>query len=183
MNQSAPEPANEAPAAAAAEIQRQRWADDAQASDFKPLDAEGARRWRQAHPPLPLWRVFVTQACAAVVLVGVVALFSGGDGRLVRSVGYGAVAVLLPSYLFTRVTVRRTRTQAHAAAALVSLMTWEGVKIGLTVALLLAAPRLVTPLSWLALLAGFVVTIKASWVALWLLAMRGQSVAPRVNEE
>ncbi len=37
----------------------------------------------------------------------------------------------------------------------------------LTVVLLLAAPLVVAQVNWLALLAGFVVTIKAAWVALW----------------
>jgi ATP synthase protein I len=44
---------------------------------------------------------------------------------------------------------------------------WELVKILVSVALLLAAPRLVPDLSWLALLLGMVVTMKAYWVALW----------------
>jgi ATP synthase protein I len=43
---------------------------------------------------------------------------------------------------------------------------WEIAKIVLTVALLAAAPRLVPDLSWLALLAGMVVTMKTYWVAL-----------------
>jgi len=43
---------------------------------------------------------------------------------------------------------------------------WELVKIAVTIAMLFAAPRLVGALSWLALLAGFVVTIKVYWVAL-----------------
>ncbi len=45
---------------------------------------------------------------------------------------------------------------------------WEMVKIGLTVAMLIAAPRLVLDLSWLAMLAGFVVTMKVYWLAMWL---------------
>jgi ATP synthase protein I len=42
------------------------------------------------------------------------------------------------------------------------------VKIVLTIAMLFAAPRLIVQLDWLALLAGFVVTIKVYWVAMWL---------------
>jgi len=44
---------------------------------------------------------------------------------------------------------------------------WELAKILVSVALLLAAPRLVPGLSWLALLVGMVITMKAYWVALW----------------
>ena len=40
------------------------------------------------------------------------------------------------------------------------------VKIALTVAMLLAAPRLVRELSWPALLVGMVLAMKVYWVAL-----------------
>jgi ATP synthase protein I len=40
------------------------------------------------------------------------------------------------------------------------------------VALLLAAPKLVPSLNWLALVAGFVVTMKVYWVAAWLQSKR-----------
>jgi ATP synthase protein I len=42
--------------------------------------------------------------------------------------------------------------------------------------MLFAAPRLVVQLNWLALLAGFVVTMKASWVAVWFRLVRKKSV-------
>jgi ATP synthase protein I len=40
------------------------------------------------------------------------------------------------------------------------------VKIGLTLAMLVAAPKLVLGLSWPAMLVGLVVTMKVYWVAL-----------------
>jgi ATP synthase protein I len=43
--------------------------------------------------------------------------------------------------------------------------------------MLFAAPRLVAQLNWLALLAGFVVTMKASWLAMWLGLVRKMSVS------
>lgn len=46
------------------------------------------------------------------------------------------------------------------------LFGWELVKVAMTVAMLAAAPRLVPGLSWLALLAGMVVTMKTYWIAL-----------------
>ena len=49
---------------------------------------------------------------------------------------------------------------------MLSFFVWELVKIAITVAMLFAAPRLVSGLNWLALLAGFVVTMKVVWVAL-----------------
>ena len=137
-------------------------------SDFKPLTAEEAQVWRQRHAPLPIWRVLAIQVVVGVLAVVVAALVTLGDWRLIKSVAYGVMAVLLPAAFVARALSRRLqKKQAHPAAALMALMVWEGIKIGLTIALLLAAPRLVVNLSWLALLAGFVVTIKASWVALW----------------
>jgi ATP synthase protein I len=45
-------------------------------------------------------------------------------------------------------------------------MLWEGVKIVVSIALLMLAARIVQPLVWPALLAGLVVCIKVYWVAL-----------------
>ena len=49
---------------------------------------------------------------------------------------------------------------------MVGFFGWEMVKIALTVAMLAAAPKLVSQLSWLALLVGMVVTMKTYWIAL-----------------
>jgi ATP synthase protein I len=54
----------------------------------------------------------------------------------------------------------------QASSALFGLFVWELVKIVLTVALLLVAPKVVAELSWLALVAGFVVTMKVYWLAM-----------------
>jgi ATP synthase protein I len=45
----------------------------------------------------------------------------------------------------------------------------------LTVALLLVAPKVISNLSWLALVAGFVVTIKVYWLAMALGYMQRKS--------
>jgi hypothetical protein len=45
-------------------------------------------------------------------------------------------------------------------------MLWEFVKIAVSVAMLVLAPRLVQPLSWPALLVGLVLCMKVYWVAL-----------------
>jgi ATP synthase protein I len=70
----------------------------------------------------------------------------------------------------------RQREAASAGSALAGFVMWEMVKIGLTVAMLLAAPKLVLQLNWLALLAGFVVTMKVHWVAIWLRPKRQNAV-------
>jgi ATP synthase protein I len=52
------------------------------------------------------------------------------------------------------------------AVSAVSVMLWETVKIGATVVLLLAAPRVLQPLSWPALLAALAACLSVYWFAL-----------------
>lgn len=144
------------------------WADDEADKDlepqFKPLTPEQAATWRASQPRVDVWKVVAWQAGAGILLVAAVAVFSG-QWRLVSSVAWGAVAVVLPSAVFARAWVRQARL-AQAGAALAGLFVWELVKILLTVVLLVASPWLISQLSWLALLAGFVVTMKVSWVVM-----------------
>jgi ATP synthase protein I len=56
----------------------------------------------------------------------------------------------------------------NAGSAVFGFFLWEMVKIGLTIAMLIAAPRLVNDLSWPAMLVGLVVTMKVYWLALGL---------------
>jgi ATP synthase protein I len=65
--------------------------------------------------------------------------------------------------------------QIQPKAVLLGLFFWELVKIILTVALLLVAPKVISNLSWLALVAGFVVTIKVYWLAMALGYMQRKS--------
>lgn len=138
--------------------------DGASEVDFKPLTAEQARLWRVANPVVSPWRIVRLQ-----LLVGVALALSGwfltGLSHVGWSVAYGALAVVIPAALFVRGLVSRPGV---AGAALTRFFVWELAKIALTVAMLLAAPELVPELSWLALVAGFVVTMKVYWVAVWL---------------
>lgn len=142
--------------------------------EVPPLTAEEASQWRKRNPSISPWWVVRVQ-----VLVGsVVALVAGlwfADMRMAWSAGYGALAVVIPAALFAR-GLSRQRSVAHSSAAITGFMVWEMVKIALTVAMLVAAPRLVSQLSWLALLAGFVVTMKVYWVAMWLRPARRNSL-------
>jgi ATP synthase protein I len=81
------------------------------------------------------------------------------------SAAYGALAVIVPAALFARGLTSRV-SSLNAGAAVFGFFLWEMVKIGLTVALLVAAPRMVSDLSWPAMLVGLVVTMKVYWVAL-----------------
>ena len=83
-------------------------------------------------------------------------------------------AVVVPAVVFVRALSRQMR-RTQPGSALMGLMVWELVKIVLTVALLLVAPKVISDLSWLALVAGFVVTMKVYWLAMALGWMQRKS--------
>ena len=128
-----------------------------------PLTAQEVRELRQRQPLLSVWRVVVAQ-CFVGLLVSGVAWWVSGQVAAV-SAAYGALAVIVPAALFARGLTSRV-SSLNAGAAVFGFFLWEMVKIGLTVALLVAAPRMVSDLSWPAMLVGLVVTMKVYWVAL-----------------
>ena len=149
-------------------------ADTALEEGFAPLTAEQARQWRQANPPFSPWPVLGVQTVAGLVTVLVTGWLAAAHTHVVWSAAWGVLAAWLPALIFARAMARRMQRQGHAMGALVALMVWEGIKIVLTVALLLAAPRVLAQVSWPALVAGFVITIKAAWLALWWFSAKRQ---------
>ncbi len=128
------------------------------------MTAEQAEMWRQKNPVLSVWRVVLVQVAVGVVVAALVGWWSGQVSWAV-SVLYGAAAVFVPAALFARgLTSRFTTVSPLAAAA--GFLVWEGVKVALTVLALLLAPQVVEDLSWPAMLAGLVVTMKVYWLAL-----------------
>ncbi len=134
--------------------------------NFQPLTADQALELRKRQPLLSVWRVVLAQVLVGLVLSLGVWLVTGRQST-VFSVAYGALAVVLPAALFARGLTSRVAS-ANAGAAVFGFFLWEMVKMGLTVAMLFAAPRLVNDLSWPAMLVGLVVTMKVYWVALGL---------------
>ena len=135
-------------------------------SDFTPLSVQEAQALRERNPPVSLWWVVRWQLAVGLL----VALAVWGVTRSTVagwSAAYGALAVVLPAALFARALSRQSRVN-NPGAALVGFFVWEMVKVALTIAMLVAAPRLILGLNWLALLAGFVITMKVYWVAMWL---------------
>jgi len=141
-------------------------ADDDQAEALEPLTAQEASAWRERQPSTSPWQVLGLQALVGLVLVGLTAAFTG-KVNLVASVAWGVLSVCVPALVFARALARQMR-QRQVASALVSFFVWELVKIVLTVALLLAAPRVVTELDWVAMVAGFVITLKVYGLAMLL---------------
>lgn len=152
-----------------------RWDDEDSESEqenFKALSREEAHALSIRHGSQPvawtLWRVLVWQFFAGLLLaLGASVLF---EANVAWSTLYGAFCTVMPVAIFIRGFGRQQALHQRkgiisAGAAMGSFFVWEFVKIVLTVAMLLAAPRIVVQLNWLALLAGFVVTMKVYWVA------------------
>ena len=138
--------------------------DEADEPEFKPLTAEQAQALREQQPSVSPWRVLAIQTVVGVVVALLVWLVTG-KSALGRSAAYGAVAVIIPAAIFARGLTSRLASM-NAGAAMMGFFLWEAVKIGLVVAMLVAAPRIVENLSWPALLVGLVVTMKAVWFSL-----------------
>jgi ATP synthase protein I len=141
---------------------------------FKPLTAEEARRLREEHPPVSPWWVVAGQAVVGLV-VALAAWALTGKQNVGWSAAYGALAVVIPAAIFARGLTSRF-SSLNAGTAAIGFMVWEMVKIASSIAILVAAPRLVTALSWPALLVGLVVTMKVYWLAL---AYSPRKAAPR----
>ncbi len=138
--------------------------DGADAATFKPLTREQASALRARQPSISPWRVVGTQAAVGVVAALLAALFAGKQSVALSAL-YGAAAVVVPGALMARgMTSRLSRISPGASA--VSVMSWSLVKIGVAVAMLVLAPRLVQPLSWPALLVVMVLCMQVYWVAL-----------------
>ena len=92
----------------------------------------------RVNPILSLWRVVGAQALVGI-LVAVVAGFFFGQVSIGYSALYGAMAVCLPSAVFARGLTSRF-SSANPSSAVMGFFVWEMAKVGLTVAMLFAAP-------------------------------------------
>jgi ATP synthase protein I len=144
---------------------------------FEPLNFEQAQLviqgLRKTDSLLSPWRLIQWQLLVAAFAT-FVAYFGFDDKLIAWSVVYGGMAVVLPASVFAW-GLKRSEGAKSPLLASAGFFVWEAVKVGLTVALLFAAPVLIVNLNWLALLAGFVVTMKVYWIAVWLYPMRKNS--------
>ena len=133
---------------------------------IKPLSRSVALLFKEKNPTLSPWVVLAGQAGGGI-LVACLAWWLSGTAAVGWSALYGAMAVVIPGALFARGLMSKVST-INPAAAVTGFFLWEMVKIGLVLAMLFAAPRLVKDLSWPAMLVGLVVTMKVVWLVLWL---------------
>lgn len=136
--------------------------DEDEVEDFKPLTAQEASVWRSRFPQVSVWRIVVVQVMAAVV-VTLLSWLVTGKASVGWSAGYGALSALVPTALFARALAKQQPDRSGAAMA--RIFGWELVKLVLCIAMLVAAPKLVPNLSWLALLVGLIVVMKTYWIA------------------
>lgn len=140
-------------------------AEDGEANQrFKPLTREEAAALRAQEPPVSPWRVIAVQAAVGVV-VALMGWAVTGRTEVGWSLLYGAATVVLPGALMARGMTSQFTSMAPGTSA-VSFMLWEMVKIGVSLAMLVVAGKIVQPLVWPALLVGLVVCMKVYWVAL-----------------
>ena len=121
------------------------------------------------NPAVSPWRVVAAQAVVGSIVAALAGLLMG-ESSYFWSALYGAGTVVLPGALMARGMTSRLSSMTPGVSA-VSFMFWEMVKLGVSVALLIGASRLVPRLSWPALLVALVLCIKVYWVAL---AWRGR---------
>lgn len=142
---------------------RETWGGDAEEAPFKQLSREEAQAWRARNPQLSPWRVVAIQAAVGGVM-SVLAWVFTQSAVVAWSVLYGAAVTVVPSALMARGMTSQLSSMSVGGGA-VSFMLWEAVKIGVSVAMLMLAPRIVQPLSWPALMAGLMVCINIYWLA------------------
>lgn len=130
----------------------------------RPLTAEEARRLREQHPPLNPWWVVAGQAGVGIV-AALAAWMLTGKQSVGWSVAYGALCVVIPAAVFARGLTGRF-SSLNAGTAAVGFLLWEMVKIALSIAMMMAATRVVAGLSWPALLVGLILAMKVYWAAL-----------------
>jgi ATP synthase protein I len=139
-------------------------AEENEASNFKRLTRQEAQALRELQPPISPWRVIRLQAVVGlgVTLLAWAFTMKPSDAW---STAYGALAVVIPAMLFARGLMSQF-SSINAMTAGFGFFVWEAVKIGVSVAMLFAAPKLIAELNWLAMLIGLMVTMKVYWVAL-----------------
>ncbi len=146
------------------------WQEESGPEPVKALTREQVQQLGLQRPSVSVWQVLLWQALVGIAMALALGLWSG-RWSWALSLLYGAASVVVPGLVFARGLTGRLAS-INPGTAVMGFFVWEFVKIGLTLALLVAAPRLVTDLSWPALLAGLVVTMKVVWPVVWFKSRR-----------
>lgn len=139
---------------------------DGEAEDppITPLTRAQAQALRARSPQVsPWWVIAVQVAVGCLSAMGVWLVL--GQPQLIGSALYGALVAVLPGALMARGMTSKLSSVSPGASA-VSFMVWMAVKILVSMAMLVLAPKLVEPLSWPVLLVSLVLCMKVYWLAL-----------------
>lgn len=139
------------------------WDDEEADERFTPLTRAQAQALRDEQPSVSVWQVVAAQAVAGAVVAGVAWGLTGRDAVGVSAL-YGVAVVVLPAALLARGVGRLAGTGPMAGA--IGFLAWQGVKMVLSLALLLGAVRVVPDLHWPALLVAVAVCLQINWLAL-----------------
>jgi len=140
------------------------YGDEAEDPPITPLTRAEAQALRARSPQLSPWKVVAAQV-AVGCLSAVVMWLILGRPEFIGSALYGALIAVLPGALMARAMTARLSGLTVGSSA-VSVMLWSTVKIGVSIVMLMLAPRLVQSLSWPVLLATLVLCMQMYWVAL-----------------
>ncbi len=138
--------------------------DDAEELPVTPLTRAEAQALRVRNPQVSPWSVVAAQ----VVIGGLSAAVVGpifGWPEFIGSALYGALVAVLPGALMARGMTSRVSSLSVGSSTF-SVMLWSTVKMGVSIVMLMLAPKLVQPLSWPVLLATLVLCMQMYWVAL-----------------
>ncbi len=129
---------------------------------FRSWTAQEATQLRQTQPAISPWRV-VRWMLMVSVAIGLLA-YAAFDTLTALSAAYGSLCVAIPAAILARgMTSPLSRMSIMSGA--VAFMTWEMVKIGVSIGMLALAPSLIAGLNWPALLIGLILTMKVYFVA------------------
>ena len=123
-------------------------------------EAEAFRDQRSAPSP---WRVVLVQVEAGAVIALLVGLVFGWPA--LWSALWGAATAIVPGALMARGATRLADSKSPLTTAL-GLLGWESAKIVCSLAMLVAASRVLHPVVWPALLVTLTGCLTVYWVAL-----------------
>lgn len=162
-------------------MNQSHWTDEVHESEAHvPLTVQEAEGLKQKLGSVKLEdfliRVTAWQLVAAV-LMGMLVWMLWSEIATAVAVFYGAMCAVLPSALVAFVLKRRMSTGVlkHPGDMMLGLFVLELIKVVAAICLLLAAPLVLGSPQWVAVVAGFVLTLKIYWlVALLGLRQTGQ---------
>ena len=152
----------------------ERWQQSSgeQDEDFKPLTREQARQWRGDHPQVSARQVVIGQWLLSLVVVVLIWPLAPKAAWVVEML-YGVVAMVLPSTVMAWALGRNDRSgPGRENSALAGFFFWEGVKLLMAIVLMALTPWWFASPSWLALLVGVLVALKAHALVAWWLTVR-----------